>query len=1495
MYKKTSIKTWLVACCLLVTVLSQAQTTGNPYWNLPSQYWPIGGIPVFLPQNSYSIVPQPGYTVQPGYGYNQNAIGLSYSGTTMQDGDGYTVISGPNNMYCNSSGVPLFSIVSGYIFNQQGSLIDTLIDTISLILDDGYPKTKERVVIKGYAEVCVVPNPANCQQYYVFTAMPVSPGTYNANCPTCYGNITAGGGLGAYYNLNYNSCSFPENKTDTHLIVKPYFTMLDVSKQGSYMPNGQYGKNMKPGAVGNATAADLYKATGTQVESSCSSSRTPLYGDIHYAATKVYNPGGTTPYRLLFVINDAEIITYKVTGTTVGSNTTGVQWLNTQSIGTVANGGSAGGYVTPFSNLTELEIYQNGSTIDVAFGAPYSAEAGNNTLVLTEYDTNGVYKSGAGTTVYGSSYNGFYIEGVEFSPNGSYVYVTHSNTPQYPYTVDAISWSSPSTIYHLSSDSGYSYSQIEKGTDGSLYLIQNISSLSKIASPNTASSASITTGVVTLSGDQRDYPAGAQLAAWFGVYANPVNALPDQIDQEVYGTQFNATLTCTTSICVGCCQFYYPFDKTVYIAGQPVAQTWTTTATTQTWRANTSTSISKNPIALSSNTTSTVTIGEELRIPAGMTITIDSMTLKFSPQARLIIENGTSSLAGGKLILNNCTLTVVNTCGGTDMWPGVQVWGSPGSAQSSTYQGWLQATSGNSVIENAYIGVLAGCDTTTWLSAITPAPTTFTLNSQPGHLSFTTGSTDTLYGGGGIVQCSGVTFLNNQRHVVFNTYSAGGNASWKLYECTFKNTTLLTHTQHRHHFIGMYNYAPTTAYSIDACAFIDTVSANYSDTGLYSRNSSYHIDQVSGGSPYVRSSFSNFVYAIRSNDYSGSATITVDNTNFINNTVGIYLGMVNNATIESDTFKIHLATSPHSCAGLVLDNCTGYWVQDNYNTSYTTLTNQRPYGILVTNSGGTVNGIFRNSFSNLYVGSQAQYCNYSAYAGIGNDVGLLYLCNTFSTNTMLAADIYVPQVGSGNNLGSLYPVTTTSAGIGYAQGAGGSATGPERPTADNQFSHTTGGKDFYIESGAAWYSDYTFYCPTGSVCAVPGYTASVYVPYNGINAAQLSETSYNSSVPTCTAGGDGHRTMYVNPITQAMNNANTYKQTCDSLKALIDGGSTSDLLSLINGNNNASAVLNSLNSAAPYLSDTVLISYLKSSYSASNITQILTACSPLSNKVNNAVTASNLSAGIKTQVAALQTGQANIDWLNRSINSALSSRHLSLDVAIRYLVRTATTDSLNMGDSLLKVKAMELLPRVQVETGLSLRDSSMAANALTQVASQEGQSNFVKLNTILVQNLNVSAEKLLKNASVLSTVQTLATDSSDRLIYYKANALLSTIGKSNYQPYFQPITTTSTQADERTTQVAPVNANAVLSASTLVNQPNPFKESTVVQATIVEKTQNAYIVITDMVGNEIARYAVQQGENNITVNAGSLDQAMMFCTLVVDGVKIKTNKMVLIK
>ena len=120
------------------------------------------------------------------------------------------------------------------------------------------------------------------------------------------------------------------------------------------------------------------------------------------------------------------------------------------------------------------------------------------------------------------------------------------------------------------------------------------------------------------------------------------------------------------------------------------------------------------------------------------------------------------------------------------------------------------------------------------------------------------------------------------------------------------------------------------------------------------------------------------------------------------------------------------------------------------------------------------------------------------------------------------------------------------------------------------------------------------------------------------------------------------------------------------------------------------------------------------------------------------------------------------------------------------------------------------------------------------------------------------------------------------------------VGKSTFKPYIIPDNTTAAQNNQRVAAEAE-QVGTTISESTLYNAPNPFKESTTVKATVVEKTQNAFVVISDMLGKEIARYPVQQGENTINVNAGGLDQAVMFCTLLVDGVKIKTNKMVLIR
>ncbi|MCO5258838.1 MAG: hypothetical protein M9916_01725 [Crocinitomicaceae bacterium] len=70
-----------------------------------------------------------------------------------------------------------------------------------------------------------------------------------------------------------------------------------------------------------------------------------------------------------------------------------------------------------------------------------------------------------------------------------------------------------------------------------------------------------------------------------------------------------------------------------------------------------------------SSGSSITTIKEELRIPAGVSLTHKhNMTLEFAPGARLVIENGTSGSQGGKLILNGTTLTVMTKSTNTMGW-----------------------------------------------------------------------------------------------------------------------------------------------------------------------------------------------------------------------------------------------------------------------------------------------------------------------------------------------------------------------------------------------------------------------------------------------------------------------------------------------------------------------------------------------------------------------------------------------------------------------------------------------------------------------------------------------------------------------------------------------------------------------------------------------------------------------------------------------------------
>jgi hypothetical protein len=745
-----------------------------------------------------------------------------------------------------------------------------------------------------------------------------------------------------------------------------------------------------------------------------------------------------------------------------------------------------------------------------------------------------------------------------------------------------------------------------------------------------------------------------------------------------------------------------------------------------------------------------------------------------------------------QLILKKCTLTVDTRCE-SKMWPGVRVWGNNTVVRNNTSQGYILLDS-SCVIMNAWVGIELGYlqnEEYKYNTNVAPTP--------PGS--------DSTKAGGGIINCQNSSFINNQRDIYFGDYTSGTGGTCSIFKNTFTTNAYLIggSTIPPLYHIQLNNYKPNA--NIQGCTFTCSSSLTASGyafacQGINSSNSTFTVDKYTTGS--VRSVLSNFLYGVYATS-NNSNTMAVKNSNLMNNLVGVYMGGITNGAVLSDTFKIYNTTSSSgNVSGLFLDNSTGYKVQDNYITRYSS-GNKHEFGIVAYNSGAHVNCIFRNTFKNLYKGSQAQYRNYVSYSSSPhNYVGLVYLCNTFSSGTISNADIYIPAMASTNNIsGGTYTSTDTS-GIQYNHGSGASGY-PE--TGGNTFSKTSTGSDFYIEptTGKAYGVNYLYYCPSG-VCA-----GASNRPDNNISSF-LTPAPYVTTEVNCSTDPYTHGLRISNPIRYIINRAGDYKLICDSLKNVI------------------------------------------------------------------------ASLGVNDSTQKFQ--------LVVKLGDALSTRHRLIDEAIHLLLDNHNDSSTVVVNQLMKEKALELPARSRLETAIYIGDASWAATELANVINQEGQSPFVKVYSVLANNVGKTSEEIMKNPNNVAIMQAIDKDSSDSRAYLMANILLRSVGLSDYKPYYQEDAPQTDSALVRKIKKAESN---LISSSSFSSKPNPFKESTTISANIIEKTSNAYIVITNMLGEEVIRYQLQQGQNEVTFNSSDSNQQIFFCTLVIDGMKIKTNKLVLIK
>lgn len=889
-------KILLIAGWLCLVSVGRGQ---NPAWTIPDNYLNL------ISGNSFSVPGLPSPATFCDNGQNPNQNNYVYDGYDGQLPD-YS-----SNMMLNAQGEVEFFIVDGVIYDGEGHFINTL---------------GAGQLSKGASETVIVPDPANCDRYYIIAARVVN-----------YEKLA---------NVYLLDMSLPNEMTCTG--CDHYGALVLQSCPGSQSQN--------------------YELPVSCVESSIVPDD-PSEGKVSncFIAASDLQQGS---FNWVFISNPMGIYRFKID----------------------ASGFNYDNYFIPFgitafnnskirSEMELVELSNGGFRLAVPYEPGPTSQ--NNTYVweylfVADLNSSGNFISAVQFPMYhynpGGVNSSAALKGIEFSENGSRIYVTHTTTPLQPNQMEYYDFGTQPVAlqnFNISSSIDTRFSMLER-TENDKIILANQNGLYQLPNSSTATGSSLV----------QMWPF-SYAPTWEGNMGSDFHKmymLPDQIDDMDYEAHFANTVACCLS--------------------SSVFETETFVASSGTWSPNTTQNGNQNP--LQPNVSPDIYIKRELRIPAGTQVTINNMNLHFAPDARLVIENGSNGQQGGKLTLNNTLLTVDDRCSEDETWLGVEVWGNTNELQASltsSTQGRLFVQSG-SRIEHAQIGVLAGKRNVTLISQNGCPPLEI---PQPFIFDYSRS--------GGIVRTNGAAFLGNQRGIFLLPYMAsnGTNNLSQVFRTDFNwdgplrdNLNPQAHVQLRQvkgvFVIGssLRNSAPTQFpyYNLG--------------TGILSYASQFYVQpQCSVITALcepcpneVRSSFENLRFGIRTLNPE-NLTFSCKRSDFSNCQYGIYVQQTQQERITENNFQIRQAS--YQTAGIALYNSATFRVEENDLAGIGSNAQALSYGILVHNSGTADNDIYLNRFDNLHIAGQSQGIN--ALEETTNPFvmsGLNWTCNDFASEIDLA-------------------------------------------------------------------------------------------------------------------------------------------------------------------------------------------------------------------------------------------------------------------------------------------------------------------------------------------------------------------------------------------------------------------------------------------------------------------------------------------------------------
>lgn len=456
----------------------------------------------------------------------------------------------------------------------------------------------------------------------------------------------------------------------------------------------------------------------------------------------------------------------------------------------------------------------------------------------------------------------------------------------------------------------------------------------------------------------------------------------------------------------------------------------------------------------------TFVLSREIVVDSLAGLTWQNKTVLCTPDCRISIR------PGGSVTVNHTTLT--SACPNR-MWQGVEVTGNSTLRQILHNQGRFFMENG-SVIENAFTAV-RNC-----LATDSDYVTT-----------------------GGVIIADSAFFINNRRAVEINPYAYSSQPGLvsdyasSFRRCGFIVNDLNHFTANDTVFTEHVRLWNVKGLPFKGCRFADSMSVHsFNSRGIYAEDAGMLLD-TRCEAPYLGycecpenfatySSFSGFTTAVEVSTTGNPYPVTLNQVQFSNNVTGAEINGNNFATVTRCDFDLENTPIVYSSrCGLRLNNCTGYQVEENnfYKQSTPEQEGKRQVdGIVVNNSGGQSNSLYRNAFTNLSHGIYVMGSN------SGSRSGLVMTCGAFSHNKY---DIYV-----GN-----------SATVWQYQGG--------TVGADNSFDHT------FVSS---------FYnAGSQSILYVYSNGSNLNTPYNPYNITTYNLSIGNTCISTLCEGGDTPKSL----------------------------------------------------------------------------------------------------------------------------------------------------------------------------------------------------------------------------------------------------------------------------------------------------------------------------------------------------------------------------------